>query len=146
MELLKKIVTKSIIGDPKKFLVSLDDGETCVLYRVYGTANGVRSGENTNGPWMGFSGQFEAMVVDENGEMQAHYGAPQCFLYEPMTSMLADKLRESDSVDFAVEVLLKRSDSSITGYEYIVKPLLEMQENDSLAHLRQLALPKLDDE
>lgn len=48
-------------------------------------------------------------------------------------------LDESNAVDFAVEVWVEKNESSITGYSYLIKPLIKPAESDVLANLRELA-------
>jgi hypothetical protein len=111
------------------------------IFQVYGMAHKVRRGESDNGPWVGLVGRFEAVRI-EDGVL---YAATQCFLPEPMSSMIAEELDggedSPDSVQFAFEIGVKKSDSPV-GYEYTTKPVIEAGGADPLADLRK-QLPKL---
>lgn len=136
-KLLKKLSAKHIIGNVKEFVAKIDkDGGELEAYRVFGKIVGIRSGQSTFGDWIMFKGQIEAISYD--GET---FRATEVAIQEPMQTMLQSALAEHDSVEFAMVVSVKRRDDLEVGYEYIVSPLVEAQEDDALAHLRQAALP-----
>lgn len=126
-ELIRKISAKTVIGKIEK------PEKAKPLFHVYGIARGVRTGESTYGPWVALIGQFEAVNL-ESGET---YQAPQCFLPEPIGSMMAAQVQDDDteSVQFGLEVGIKPADTA-TGYEYTSKALVESREADPLADLR----------
>jgi hypothetical protein len=138
--LIRKISAKSVCGKmsaPKK---------ATPLYVVLGIATKTKSGQSDFGEWTALVGQFEATNMD-TGEV---YQAPQCFLPEPLNSMLAESLNELDddenrvnaSVQFAVEVGFKPSDTPI-GYEYTTKEIVEADTADPLAALRDASAKAL---
>ena len=151
VELLRKISSKTVIGKvakPKK---------QTPLFHVYGIAHKVRSGNSDMGPWTALIGRFEAVRISDGQS----YAAPQCFLPEPMSSMIAEQLLMTedvvdadgksvtdadgvqrtknlvDSIRFSLEIGVKKSDSPV-GYEYTTKPHLDPSEQDALADLRKL--------
>jgi hypothetical protein len=152
-QVIRKISSRHVIANVKYYVPKADkDGnvskDVIPLYRVFGQASNVRRGESDNGPFAALVGRFEAVVVaadPETGEVDgAAFTAPECFLPEPINSMVADELarkdangkREVESLEFAFEVGIKASPSSSVGYEYTCTPLIERSGADPLAAMR----------
>jgi len=136
MQLVKKLGAKQILGTVKNVVKDQcpKDGDTYKAYSVYGIANGIKTGTSNFGEWCAFQGKMEA-VNYVTGES---FAAPQCFIPEPLQSMLRDALAENDTIEFAFSVHVKRRDDLKEGYEYIVEPHKAAQEADPLAALRNL--------
>jgi len=136
--LLKKMAPKNLIGSVAEFAKNIEEDQMVKeAYRVYGTVNGIRTGESTYGPWVMFKGNHEA--VNAEGEI---FKAAEVTIMEPLQSMLLEALKKHDTVDYALVVKVKRRDDLERKYEYVISPIVEMQENDALAHLRALAAPE----
>lgn len=138
--MVKKLGAKQIVGDIKKAVRDFcaNDGDKVTVYTIFGTANGVKTGTSNYGDWTAFQGTFEATnYVDGNS-----YASNQAFITEPIQSMLVQALQNSDAVDFAITVDVKRRDDLQCGYEYITTPHVQTQTSDPLAHLRS-AIPQL---
>lgn len=136
-EMLKKMSAKLILGkDPKSFNPE-EEGETALLYTIYGSASSVRSGESSYGEWTALIGTFEAVRAEDNVVFQGG----QAFLPEPMSSMMAAKLREIDAqaIDFALKVYIKCRPDLARGYEYIGEPIHDATASDPLEKMRSLA-------
>jgi len=131
--LVRKISAKSVCGKVEK------PKKATPLFTVIGIASKTKSGQSDFGPWTSLLGQFEATNID-TGEL---FIAPACFLPEPLNSMIAASLEETDdegkqvnrSVQFAVEVGYKPNETAI-GYEYTTKEIVESDQADPLAALR----------
>lgn len=131
--LIRKISPKNICGKLEK------PSKATALYHVIGIASSTKTGNSDYGQWVALKGQFEATNL-ANGELSV---APICFLPEPLNSMIAAKLDETDqegnqvntSVQFAVEVGYKPADNAY-GYEYTTKEIIESDQADPLAALR----------
>ncbi len=132
--LIRKISAKAVLGaSPEKPKKAIN------LFTVIGIAQGVQTGTTDYGEWTALKGQFEA-TNKETGEV---FQAPKCFLPDPLNGMIAATLQETDeegnrvnsSVQFAVEVGVKPADTA-TGYEYTTKEIVESNEADPLAALR----------
>lgn len=138
--MLKKLGAKQIVGDVKKAvkIYCANDGDKISLYTIFGVANGVKTGTSNYGAWTSFQGRFEAT----NHVDSQSYAGNQAFIVEPLQSMLLAALAGSDEVQFAITVDVKRRDDLGQGYEYLVTPHLQTQENDPLAHLRA-AVPQI---
>lgn len=136
MQLLKKLGAKQILGNVKNVVAETceNDGDTYKAYSIYGIANGIKTGVSNYGEWTAFQGKMEA-VNYVSGES---FAAPQCFIPEPLQSMLKDALADNDTIEFAFSVHVKRRDDLKEGYEYITEPHKAAQEADPLAALRNL--------
>lgn len=136
MQLVKKLGAKQILGNVKKTVAEncAKDGDTFRAYSIAGICNGIKTGTGTYGQWTAFQGKMEATNY-ASGEA---FAAVQCFIPEPLQSMLLDALEKTDTVEFAFSVHVKRRDDLKEGYEYIVEPHMKAQEADPLAALRAL--------
>jgi hypothetical protein len=169
-EIIRKIQTKNIVGNVRNFVPKLEGeaqvSEIVPLFQVYGHANGTRRGESEGRPWVGLVGRFEAVNItqtkdEKTGELVTDgrvFAAPQCFLPEPMASMLAEQLdqliqdtddqdkpifvdgkpkmvRAVDSLEFAFQIGVKATKTPI-GYEYTTSPIVKPGGADPLADLR----------
>lgn len=139
--MLKKLGAKQILGDVKKVVADqcANDGDTYRAYSVFGTADGIRTGTSNYGEWTAFQGRMEAI----NYVTGEHYAAVQCFIPEPLQSLIKGALAENDSVEFAFSVAVKRRDDLKEGYEYLVQPHKQATEADPLEKLRAL-VPQLE--
>ena len=134
--LIRKISAKTVCGKTE----APTDKKTVALFIVGGIANKVKTGDSMYGTWTALVGQFEATNV-ATGEI---FIAPQCFLPEPMNGMIAaslemvddDDKRINQSVQFAVEVGVKKADNQI-GYEYTASEVMKSDAADPLAAIRE---------
>lgn len=135
-QLVKKLGSKQILGNVGKLVAERceNDGDVYKAYTIFGAVNGTKTGNSTFGEWLAFTGTMEA-VNHVTGES---FAAAQCFVPEPLQSMMLAELKNSDSLEFAFSVSVKRRDDLDRKYEYIVTPITETRQADPLAHLRQL--------
>lgn len=139
--LIRKVTAKAICGK-----MSVPE-KAKRLFSVFGIATKTKSGSTDYGMWTALVGRFEAVNI-ETGEV---FEAPQCFLPEPLNTMIAEALEQTEtetddegvetetrvntSVGFSVEVGIKPSDVPI-GYEYTTKENVKADTADPLAALR----------
>lgn len=136
--LLKKMSAKTICGNVKEEVKQIgEDGEVALLYKVWGIASGIRTGDGPTGPWLGFTGSFGALRAS-TGEA---FSSGEVFLPNPLPGMLEEALRENEKVEFGLEVFVKRRDDLAIGYEYLAKPVVQAQQADPLQHLKDQMLP-----
>lgn len=135
MSILRKITVKTVCGKQ----AAPEDHKD--LMTIIGIASGTRSGESNYGPWVSFTGHFEATNI-ETGEV---FTSMQAFLPEPIQSALESRLTSGDveSVEVALKIGIRPSDAAI-GYEYVTESLVEMANHDAIAHLRGVANKALD--
>lgn len=140
VQMLKKLGAKQILGDVKATVAAKcgKDGAIYEAYSIYGHTNGVKTGVSTYGEWVAFVGQMEAI----NHVTGVVFAAVQCFIPEPLQSIIRGALAKLDdddkSIEFAFTVSVKRRDDLKEGYEYLVKPHKQASENDPLEKLRNL--------
>lgn len=131
--LLKKMSTKNIICNPKEALRLIDkDGEVKEIYKILGIVTGFKAGEGDYGSYVAFAGQFHAVNTVTGEEFESG----KAFLPEPLPGMIQAALSNSDSVEFALSVSMKRRDDLGIGYEYLVSPIVDTKRADPLAHLK----------
>jgi len=138
IELISKISTKTVAGTVSK----PKEGESAVLYRVLGIANGIKSGESTYGEFTAFTGNFKAINL-ETGKV---YQSGKVFLPSIAQTMLEGALSDAntDSVEFAFDIGVKHAANAI-GYEYTVTPLVAASDNDPLSALESKVTAALPD-
>lgn len=113
------------------------------LYTIFGTASGTATGESDFGPFMEFTGTFEAIRLED----RERFAGTRAFLQQPAQDMLFNQLKKiqaqdpNASVTFAFQVGVKPSlkwlaSGDGTSYEYTVKSYFRVQRHDALAELR----------
>jgi hypothetical protein len=142
ISLEKKITTKIVMGEKMKAPTS-----PTKLYSIIGICTGYKTGESNFGPWLGFSGMFEATRFSD-GQV---FASPVAFIPEPASSMMMSAIdnhakknegQTEVSLKFAFIIGVKPSNSAV-GYEYTVEPVLEASQADALSELRKQMLPRL---
>jgi len=134
--LLKKMGAKQILGDVRAVVNTMceKDGDSYPAYTIFGYTDGIKRGTSNYGEWVAFTGSMEAI----NYVTEERYQSKQCFIPEPLSSMLVDALSEHERIEFAFTVQVKRRDNLAEGYEYVVVPHKQVREADPLEHLRKL--------
>lgn len=162
-EILRKISTKTILGNLKKAVM---DGTTklpCDLFTIIGRASNLRVGEGDNGPWTALLGEFEAVRLSDG---QAFLSS-QCFIPGPAGELLVNQVRQfiteeipvsseefkkhgktyktnGDVVELALIVGAKPNERPDGApYEFTVRPIVPVQKADALAALRDKMAQKV---
>lgn len=137
MNVLKKITTSKLIPDLKQIVRNdMTDGEVRHIYSIGGVVNGFSKGYSPqyDSNWVKFLGRFDAVVVS-TGEVFSSFA---CFIIEPMQSAILNKLETAETVEFALEVCVKRDDNADIGYEYVLRPIFTAKEDESVIRLRNV--------
>lgn len=141
LNLVAKITVAGIGAQPKPNTVEADTH----VATLYGRCTDKQVGTSAYGDFIKFKGEFEGV----NAATGETYRAGVLIVPNILESLLDASINTDDNnaVDFAVEVWVKPSEKSKTGYVYGIKPLIEPAESDALAQLRataakQLAAPK----
>lgn len=131
--LVSKLTIKTMKAQPARHSVEKDS----MIATIYGRCTDKKAGTSDHGEYIRFIGEFEGINVD-TGEA---YRSGNMIVPKTLETLLdaAITLDESNAVDFAVEVWVEKNESSITGYSYLIKPLIKPAESDVLANLRELA-------
>jgi hypothetical protein len=137
MELLSKISVKTCKANPEMEFVTVDGkqvprakGEQTLL-RVTGIAKDKKLVNTDFGTSVQINGMFQGTNI-KTGEV---FRAAKCFLPEIAAGLVDGALAEGvTEIQFAFDIGVKPANSA-TGYEYTVKPLIDLTENDPLAML-----------
>lgn len=161
MQLLKKMSAKTICGNPillftkeempdpkdaKKTIKRIPLGIVINLFRVIGMANGVKKGTSNFGDWISFSGQFQAISY-ETGET---FRSNALFLPPTAQDALLPVVMEhgDNGVQFGFDVAVRsvedKQDPSNTKYEYVCRPLMQIEELDAIKAFRDTLPPLLE--
>ena len=143
--IIRKITVKEIGGKPT--LEKIVEKKNYPIMHVWGRANRVKTGSSDFGEFVKLLGMFEAVNL-ETGVVSR---APVCILPEPANGMIAAQLQGDEpaaEVAFALEIGVKRDESSSVGYKYWTRELVKASDADPLADLRSkvkaLEAPKTD--
>lgn len=137
MELLAKITVKTVGAQPKPKSVSayID------LCAIYGILRKYTIGQSAYGEFIKFNGDIEAKNLD-TGEVFKSGSLILPGIIAGVLQGAVDGNPDSD-VEFGVIVGVKPSEKGNTGYEYTIKPLMEVKEADALIALRGMVDSKL---
>lgn len=132
---VREVIAKSVSSKTGK--PGLEDGESVAIIRIVGTASGAKTGQTEKGTYTKLAGNF----VGTDLTTGALYQSGQCILPEFVGAQLGGALLEgaAKGVEFGFEILAKRADSAVTGYEYSVKPLIQTAPSDRMAELMKAA-------
>jgi hypothetical protein len=139
MQIINKMSAKAVAGKiPNMVLERDEDGkptqfsEDVILAKIIGIASDTVTGKTQYGDFVGFVGQFKGTNVAD-GEI---FISSKLFLPDLVTSMVASALKDSDGsgVEIAIAVGVRGANNAF-GYEYIVKPLIEPKQSDSISQI-----------
>lgn len=138
VEIVNKISIKKICGRPHP----PKDDKPVYLMEIFGIATGVKTGTSNYGDWTAFTGTFQALNI----ETRKIYRSGKLFVPQIIENLILPALENSDSVEFAFRIGIRKDETSATGYTYIADPMLPVAENDPIELLsRKLsALPSPD--
>jgi len=114
------------------------------LANIVGSSSAAQPGQSANGDYIKFAGDFAA-TNPETGEIIATSGV--CILPQFIAIQMAEALKESESIEFALQVYAEFSEKAVTGYVFGVKTLQEPKITDRMSKLLALAgkaAPKLE--
>lgn len=107
------------------------DNEKADLLKVVGITTGAKAGQTDKGEYLKLMGDFRAVNM-QTGET---FQAASCILPSFISDSLAEALKSSPRVEFAIMVGAKYDASAITEYIYTVTPLIQAKESDQMAAL-----------
>lgn len=141
MEILRKITIKTCgnfsIARIKEVMAAakLEDGQSVPLLKIAGQSTGAKTGQTDKGQFTKLLGSF----IGTDMTTGALYQSGQCILPEFIGGTLGSALMGGESVRFAFEIGARRKDNAITGYEFVIKPLIDTKPTDAMAELMSLA-------
>lgn len=144
-EIIRKITNKDVLGDIVNPKVDTD------MYTILGTIYGYELGTSTYGEFIKFKGDFMAIRKSDSMEFRA----PSAIIPSPMDNALAGMYDNAltllvdengeipkgkrASCEMAIVIGMKPSKIP-TGYEWTMRPLIELQSSNTLDSLKDRVL------
>ena len=128
MKLLKKISTKTVLGDVSKLVKGGEIDKPTNALRIMGTATGIASGESNFGEWKALVGQFAAINLltgEESRSGKAFVPDTVTDIVETALNKLKADGEENASVEFAIDVEIVPNPDLAVGYEYNAIPHIQ---------------------
>jgi hypothetical protein len=142
-QLLRKLTIKGCnlsMKALKDAVAGIEDGANVPALKIVGKSTSAAHGSTDKGPYIKFGGDFYAVNLLTGERFQSGV----CILPQFVALQLEAALKASNSVEFGLEIGVKRNDSSVTGYEFNIKPLIEAKPTDTVTALLSragIALP-----
>jgi hypothetical protein len=106
---------------------------------VFGIATGYKPGQTDKGEYLLLIGEFNAVNLLDG----SRYSAAKAILPNFIAENFQPVLDKNGSAEFALEILVQRSDTSVTGYQFVARPLIESRASDRMAELAAQAMKGL---
>ena len=130
-EILRKMTIKTCGFEIANVKGALGTEKSVELLKVIGITSKATPGQTDKGEYVSFTGDFRAVNM-VTGEL---FQASSCILPNFIADALSHALGTSQEVEFALMIGAKANATSITGYEYTVKPLVEPKVSDKFGLL-----------
>lgn len=134
-EILRKLTISTCGWDVAAIKKELGDNPKVDLLKVVGVCQSAQSGASALGEYFKLIGEFRGINM-ATGEI---YASTRCILPNFIAEGIGYALTTSDNVEFGILIGAKAKPSSVTGYEFTVKPLIEPKVNDQLEKLMLIA-------
>ncbi len=119
----------------KAATVSLAEGDSVELLKIAGVTTSCAVGQTDKGEFIRLNGEFMA-VNQITGEQ---FAASQTILPSFLGQMLQSALSASEQVEFALSIGARKSAKSVTGYEFVARPLVNAEPSARLSKLLAVA-------
>ena len=134
-EILRKLTIKNCGFDVKTINEALGENESVELLKIVGISKSAQPGQTQLGDYLKLIGTFKGVNLI-TGEI---FEASACILPNFITESIAAALTDGSDVEFALQIGVRSKPSSVTGYEYTVRPLIEPKPNDAMEKLLALS-------
>ena len=136
-EILRKLTIKNCGFDVATIKEALGDHDqaSVELLKIVGISKSAQPGQTPLGDYLKLVGTFKGINLI-TGEM---FEAASCILPNFITESIAAALTDGSDVEFALQIGVKSKPSSVTGYEFTVRPLIEPKPNDAMEKLLALS-------
>lgn len=115
----------------KSATADLKEGESIELLKIAGVTTSCAVGQTDKGEFIRLNGEFLA-VNQITGEQ---FAASQTILPTFLGQMLQSALAASEQVEFALSIGARKSAKSVTGYEFVARPLVNAEPSARLSKL-----------
>lgn len=119
----------------KESLKDSAEGADRELLKVAGVTVACAVGQTDKGEFIKLKGEFVA-VSQITGEQ---FTSAECILPTFLGTTLQTALSQSEQVEFALSIGARKSAKSVTGYEFIARPLIKAEPNARMAKLLAIA-------
>ena len=119
----------------KAAVSDLKEGENIELLKIAGVTTSCAVGQTDKGEFIRLNGEFMA-VNQITGEQ---FAASQTILPTFLGQMLQSALSASEQVEFALSIGARKSAKSVTGYEFVARPLVNAEPSARLSKLLAVA-------
>lgn len=133
-QLLRKLTIKGCnlsMKALKDAVSAVEDGANVPALKIVGKSTSAAHGSTDKGPYIKFGGDFYAVNLLTGESFQSGVS----ILPQFVALQLEAALKASNSVEFGLEIGAKRNDTSVTGYEFTIKPLIEAKPTDTVSAL-----------
>jgi hypothetical protein len=143
VNLQKKLSVAKVFGKINAAIISKQgDGGKLAIMRVFGSANGIKTGISDFGEWRALTGQFRATNI-QTGEV---FDSAVCFIPDVALDLVCAQLEGgAKAVDFAFDISAVLDETVAVGYSYQASPLIQAEEESPISRLESkiaaLALP-----
>ena len=134
-EILRKLTIKNCGFDVATIKEALGDQASVELLKIVGISKSAQPGQTPLGDYLKLVGTFKGINLI-TGEM---FEASSCILPNFITESIAAALTDGSDVEFALPIGVKSKPSSVTGYEFTVRPLIEPKPNDAMEKLLSIS-------
>lgn len=131
MEILRKLTIKTAGFDIPAVKAALGDNKTADLLKIAGFTTEARPGQTDKGEYVKFIGTFRAVNLQTGEAYESATAIFPSFIAETLAAALA----QSQEVEFGLLIGAKANATSVTGYEYTVRPLIEAKVSDKMGAL-----------
>jgi hypothetical protein len=133
-EIARKITLRTCgltVENIKAALADAIDGESMELLKIAGVTTSCAVGQTDKGEFIRLNGEFLA-VSQVTGET---FSSSQTILPTFLGQMLQSALSASEQVEFALSIGARKSAKSVTGYEFVARPLVNAEPSARLSKL-----------
>ena len=134
-EILRKLTIKNCGFDIANIKEALGEDASVELLKIVGISKSAQPGQTSLGDYLKLVGSFKGVNLI-TGEM---FEASSCILPNFITESIAAALTDGSNVEFAIQIGVRSKPSSVTGYEYTMRPLIEPKPNDAMEKLLALS-------
>lgn len=141
MQIVRKITIKTCgnftVARIKEVMAAanLADGASIPLLKIVGETTSAKTGQTDKGTFTKLGGSFIGTDLT-TGEL---FQSGVCILPDFVGAQLGAALQQGESVRFAFEIGAQRADTAITGYAFVIKPLIETKPANAMLELMELA-------
>jgi hypothetical protein len=134
-EILRKLTIKNCGFSVAVIKEALGENASVELLKIVGISKSAQPGQTPLGDYLKLIGTFKAVNLITG----VVFVASSCILPNFVSEGIGAALLDGDNVEFALQLGVKAKPTSVTGYEFTVRPLIEAKANDAMEKLLALS-------